>query len=321
MSCVPVGPDWSRAAGTRPQDSRDDGRKLKLKTLTYETLARLPIIEYYEAAFRKATGVTLKLVPARLPGAPVVFGAGENPFCALAGGCAACRQAEAHVLQRTARKRSPQQVHCFAGLTVVAVPVMVGDEQVATLLSGQVFRREPTERDFSMVIKMLGNHADSDWEKKLRKAYFETPVVTAERFRAIADLVNVFAQYVADYAGRSALASAAAEPTAVAAAKEFVQSHLEEPVSLGQVAQHVHVSPFYFCKLFKKVTGMTLTEYVSRVRVEKAKSLLADPSLRISEVVYAAGFGSIPRFNSVFKQHVGMPPTQYRASLRVPVAS
>jgi AraC-like DNA-binding protein len=82
------------------------------------------------------------------------------------------------------------------------------------------------------------------------------------------------------------------------------------------VAHRVHVSPFYFCKLFHKTTGMTFTEYVARVRVEKAKSLLVDPSARISEVVYASGFGSIPRFNNVFKRYVGMPPTQYRQSLK-----
>jgi AraC-like DNA-binding protein len=44
--------------------------------------------------------------------------------------------------------------------------------------------------------------------------------------------------------------------------------------------------------------------------------LLVDPSLRVSEIVYAAGFGSIPRFNSVFKRYVGVPPTEYRAGLR-----
>jgi transcriptional regulator GlxA family with amidase domain len=67
--------------------------------------------------------------------------------------------------------------------------------------------------------------------------------------------------------------------------------------------------------MFKKATGMTLTEYVALVRVEKAKALLVDVSMRISEVVFAAGFGSIPRFNSVFKRHVGMSPTEYRGAL------
>ena len=60
---------------------------------------------------------------------------------------------------------------------------------------------------------------------------------------------------------------------------------------------------------------MTLTEYVARVRVDKAKALLVNSSARVTEVVYAAGFGSIPRFNSVFKRCVGMPPTEYRETL------
>jgi AraC-like DNA-binding protein len=208
------------------------------------------------------------------------------------------------------------QVNCIAGLTDVAVPVDIGGRHVATLLSGQVFRREPTERDFRMIVTLVGDRQNEDWEKKARRAYFETPVVTADRFQAIVELLKVFAHYLADYASRQALASVKEEPSPVAHAKQFVQAHLEETITLAQVVQHVHLSRFYFCKLFKRATGMTLTEYVARVRVEKAKTLLVDPSLRISEVVYAAGFGSIPRFNSVFKRFVGMPPTDYRASLR-----
>ena len=84
----------------------------------------------------------------------------------------------------------------------------------------------------------------------------------------------MFAQYLADFASRQAIACSEAEPEAVASAKQFVQSHAEEPIKLEQVVQHVNVSRFYFCKLFKKATGMTLTEYVARVRVEKAKTLL-----------------------------------------------
>jgi AraC-like DNA-binding protein len=296
-----------------------------MKQVAFDDLANLPVVKYYETAFRKATGVSLKVVPPEDPEKRRPFEPPFNPFCALVsrtpGGCEACSQEEGRVQRSAARKLTPQQIHCFAGLTIVAVPVAIGGRHVATLLSGQVLRREPTQRDFTMVVKMLGGGLNADWEKKTRRAYFETPVVTAERFQAIIALLNVFAQYLADFASRCAIASSREEPTAVASAKEFVQSHVEESVTLAQVAQHVHVSPFYFCKLFKKATGMTLTEYVARVRVEKAKTLLVDRSLRISEVVYAAGFGSIPRFNSVFKRYVGMPPTQYRAALRAPLAT
>ena len=288
--------------------------------VAFEDLERLPVVKYYEAAFRKATGVSLKVVPPGENCPRRLFGPEENAFCSLAAltptGCAACLETEARARTAAARRRVWQQLHCYAGLTVVAVPVLTGGQHLATVLSGQVFRREPTQRDFAMVVKMLGAGVNGDWEKKARKAYFETPVVTADRFQAIIQLLNVFAQYLAELGSRQAIACSEADPEAVASAKQFVQSHAEEPIKLEEVVRHVNVSRFYFCKLFKKATGMTLTEYVARVRVEKAKKLLVDPSLRISEVVYAAGFGSIPQFNSVFKHYVGMPPTEYRAGLR-----
>jgi AraC-like DNA-binding protein len=291
-----------------------------VKQVTFDDLARLPVLGFYEAAFRKATGVSLRIVPPDEPKHRLSLGSSENPFCVLVNstptGCDACLETQRRAQRGAAKKRGPQQVSCFAGLTDVAVPMLLDGRHVGTLMSGQVFRREPTERDFTMVVQMLKNGQGADWERKVRKAYFATPVVTADRFQAIIQLLTMFAQYLAEYTSRHVIAASNDEPTAVANAKRFVQEHVEEPITLEKVVKHVNVSRFYFCKLFKKATGMTLTEYVSRVRVEKAKSLLVDPSMRISEVVFAAGFGSIPRFNSVFKRYVGMPPTEYRTTLR-----
>jgi AraC-like DNA-binding protein len=286
----------------------------------FERLARLPIVPYYETAFRQATGVSLKLVPPESVSPQHSLGHSESAFCVLAtslpAGCAACLEAEQCALGAAARKLSLQQLHCYAGLTVVAVPVIICGSHVATMLSGRIFRREPTERDFLMVVKMLGGGPGAEWVRRARRAYFDTPVLSTERFQAVLQLLKVFAQYLAEVAGRHALAWSEAEPAAVSNAKRFVQAHVDDSITLSQVIEHVHVSRFYFCKLFKKATGMTLTEYVAQARVEKAKELLLDSSLRVSEVVFAAGFGSVARFNSVFKRHVGMAPTEFRASSR-----
>jgi len=126
----------------------------------------------------------------------------------------------------------------------------------------------------------------------------------------------VFAQYLADFVDHHRVDQSEGEPAPVAIAKAFVQTNVGEEITLGQVVSRAGVSRFYFCKLFKRSTGMTLTQYVTHVRMERVKTLLVDPSLRISEIVYAAGFGSIPRFNSAFKQHFGIPPTAYRAAIR-----
>jgi AraC-like DNA-binding protein/ligand-binding sensor protein len=291
-----------------------------MKPLAFEDLARLPVTQFYQAAFRKATGVAVKIVPPEGELQGHTCGPAENPFCGVMASapasCAACYEIEACVQRKVAQRGFKQQIHCYAGLTLIAAPVRIGGRHVATLLSGQVFRREPTERDFQMIMRQFGDHSSPDWVRKAHKTYFETPVLTAERFQAATQLLDVFAQYLADAAGRQAVASSESEPKVVGAAKRFVLAHAEEAITLDQVVSQVHVSRFYFCKLFKRATGMTLTEYIARVRIEKAKELLGDPSRRISEVVFASGFGSIPHFNSVFKQHVGMAPTDYRASLR-----
>jgi AraC-like DNA-binding protein/ligand-binding sensor protein len=294
-----------------------------LNEVTYDDIARLPVLRFYEEAFSKATGVALKVVPPSEPKQRQSFGVCENGFCALAtgtaAGCTACLESQVRAYKIVARQTGPQQINCFAGLTDVAVPVLHHGRHLATLMSGQVFRREPTQRDFAMILKFLATGQNREWEIKLRKSYFDTPVVNAERFEAIIQMLTVFAQYLADFASRQAIAPSSSEPAAVANAKKYIQAHVEESITLEQVVAHVGVSRFYFCKLFKRATGMTLTEYVTRVRLERAKTLLVDPALRISEIVYAVGFGSIPRFNSVFKRYVGMPPTDYRATLRSPL--
>jgi AraC-like DNA-binding protein len=98
-------------------------------------------------------------------------------------------------------------------------------------------------------------------------------------------------------------------------AKEYINAHQTEDLTLSQVAKAVNTSTFYFCKVFKKTTGINFTDYVSRIRIEKAKNLALNPNLRISEIAFEVGFQSLTHFNRVFKKVTGLSPTQYRAQL------
>ena len=77
----------------------------------------------------------------------------------------------------------------------------------------------------------------------------------------------------------------------------------------------MNTSTFYFCKLFKKATGLTFTDYLSRLRIEKAKNLLLNPNLRISEVAYEVGFQSLTHFNRMFRKLTGQSPSAWRETL------
>ena len=103
-----------------------------------------------------------------------------------------------------------------------------------------------------------------------------------------------------------------AEPPLVRRARAYIVGHQADPIDLNNVAKAMHVSTFYFCKTFKKATGLTFTEYLGRVRIEKAKTLLLNLHLRISEIAYEVGFQSLTHFNRVFRQITGEAPTAFR---------
>jgi AraC-like DNA-binding protein len=97
-------------------------------------------------------------------------------------------------------------------------------------------------------------------------------------------------------------------------ARAYIVGHQADPIDLGDVAKAMHVSTFYFCKMFKKATGLTFTEYLGRVRIERAKTQLLNPNRRVSEIAYDVGFQSLTHFNRVFRQVAGQSPTKFRLS-------
>jgi AraC-like DNA-binding protein len=83
-------------------------------------------------------------------------------------------------------------------------------------------------------------------------------------------------------------------------------------LTLSEVAKAVNMSAFYFCKMFRQATGLTFTDYLARIRVEKVKHMLLNPHKRVSEVAFAAGFQSLSQFNRVFRKVAGEAPSSYR---------
>ena len=153
-------------------------------------------------------------------------------------------------------------------------------------------------------------------QNALREAYFETRVVSREFHAAAIKLLRIFAEHLAILSNQIVIQRDCAEPPMITKAKEFIREHYAEDLSLSQVAQFANASPFHFCKLFKRATGLTFTKFLSRVRIESCKKLLVNPQLRVSEVAYEAGFQSLTHFNRVFHKLLGQSPTEYRLKVQ-----
>lgn len=96
----------------------------------------------------------------------------------------------------------------------------------------------------------------------------------------------------------------------------LVAERCREPISVGEIAGLLGLHPNYLMRLFRRVSGMTLLEYIAQQRVAYAQRLLATTSLKIIDVALASGFGSVCRFHTVFARLCGTTPRHYRARLR-----
>jgi AraC-like DNA-binding protein len=271
----------------------------------------------YVRAFGDMTGLPLALQPVETWQLPHHGSRNENPFCALISrashACAACLQTQERLCAKAIRE--PQTVMCPAGLCDTAVPVRLSARLIGYLQSGQFFRKRPTTKEFEKTARLVAKWGLNVDRNKLKRVYFSTKVISAGQQKSAFKLLTIFAQHLAMLSNQVFIEQENAELPAIKRAREYIREHHSEKLSLGEIARAVNMSTFYFCKTFKKVTGINFTNYLSRVRIEKSKNLLLNPNLRVSEIAFEVGFQSLTHFNRVFKNILGQSPTSYRAQL------
>jgi len=285
-----------------------------------EQLSQSQIYQDYERAFSRATGLPLTFRPPEVWQFAHQGKKYQNPFCTLMAdqsrSCAGCLQ-----VQQAATESADgnfKTVVCFAGLCDTAVPVRLGGETVGFLHTGQVMLKPPTRAQFARTTKQLlawGLKVDL---KRLEEVYFHSRVLTPKQYDATLRLLATFAQHLSLIGNQLLVQQANTEPPVIRQARQFILQHQADELSLSKVAKAVNTSTFYFCKMFKRATGLHFTQYLARVRIEKAKNLLLNPNLRVSEIAYEVGFQSLTHFNRVFKKVTGLSPTYYRKQLPKP---
>ncbi|MDI9419099.1 MAG: AraC family transcriptional regulator [Firmicutes bacterium] len=93
---------------------------------------------------------------------------------------------------------------------------------------------------------------------------------------------------------------------------QYIRKHYQEKLSLAKIAEQFYISPYYLSRMFKQVTGLTLTEYLNNTRIKAAQQLLLTTHMPISEISEQAGYESHTHFSRVFKQFTNLSPMQYR---------
>lgn len=96
---------------------------------------------------------------------------------------------------------------------------------------------------------------------------------------------------------------------------KYVVVHVDEKLSLDEVSKGVYLNPSYISHIFKKITNMSFVNFITEVKIDRAKVLLRDKNIRINEVAYTLSFANQEYFTKIFKKKVGVTPVEYQQML------
>jgi AraC-like DNA-binding protein len=202
-------------------------------------------------------------------------------------------------------------------VTVLTAPVEIGGHLAGYVSLDGVRISNGEFATFDDVARQMLEDGATAAEVRAAQAKFsKVQPVTRERCDGLATMLILFAAQLGEFGEKLFLQTVDTDPDAVRKGKQFILDHLTEPLGLDDVSQHAGVSPFHFCKVFKRTTGLTFTEFVNRARVEHAKRLLLKPQARITEVAYDVGFQSLSQFNRSFRRVTDKSPTEFRSGLK-----
>lgn len=300
-------------AGTNPA-RRDEFSNKEL----IDRLRRSRLFRTYERVFTRATGLALALRPVEYWQLAHHGKKHENPFCALLaehpGSLAVCLDAHEKMVRGTGAQ--PHTITCPFGLSETAVPLKLGRETIGYLRIGQVLRRAPSRSDV-VKVKATLEECGVEWTPEISKAWEHNPLIPADKYAATIRLLAFFADQLSALSNELLTERRGEEPLLVSRAREHIEKHKKDELSLASVAAAAGASVFHFCKVFHKSTGLKFTDYVARVRAEDARSQLLNPNRRISEIAFDVGFQSLTQFNRTFKRVFGVSPSEFRASKNV----
>lgn len=132
--------------------------------------------------------------------------------------------------------------------------------------------------------------------------------------RALVEELLIFILRGEASAGSEFPAEQGAKHRKVSEVADYICANFAEITSLDSLSDRFYISKYYLCRIFKEVTGMTITQYINANRLKRAEKLLRESSDSVIQIAAFSGFGNVTYFDRVFRESLGVSPSQYRKS-------
>lgn len=178
------------------------------------------------------------------------------------------------------------------------------------------------EKDMSVRLKTLEFVLFAEHEAYLsggmtyhfsEREYYLPMVVNAEKN---SELKSWFVTHFGEACRNMRSRKAEHENQVAARAQEYIQENFSRDLSLDEVSRRLDISPYYFSKLFKEETGSNFVEYVTALRIGKAKEMLRQGNRSVKETCASVGYSDPNYFSRIFKKNTGVTPTEYKENAR-----
>lgn len=215
-----------------------------------------------------------------------------------------------HSAIASAKLKQSHVFKCPYGILELVVPVFIDGEYVMAVCGGEV-STDATRIDHIYKQEEIPPH--------LTESYTKLKILEKEKYEAAISLVELMVQNISDVDIIINLENKNLTPLhdeRIFPAIEYIQNHYHEKISVSKLAELCCISKTYFSKLFSRIKKQSLTEYITKYRIEKAKELLIHTYFTIQHISELVGFYDHPYFHRSFKKITGKTPNEFRITIR-----
>jgi AraC-like DNA-binding protein len=292
------------------------------RTITEQAFAKLGkerLLHEYSDVLRGLLGIIIDF--ASPDGGMLKLSVGENfnPYCQYirqsASGNAACSQCDIKYAKDAELSRRELCYTCHAGLTDIMVPLFDrSGSYIGSVTAGQFHLNDNEELSRSQVEEIAGRfdlNAD-----KLYQAYRQSPHLSKTQMDALLGFLNIIGRHLRSTHDNILMMEKLNTPEKIESVKKYLEDNFMKKLSINQVAKHFFISSGHLAHIFKKEMNVSFGNYLTFLRITKAREMLTDTSLSVSEISFLCGFGSISQFNRAFRKHLNCSPGEYRTENR-----
>lgn len=289
-----------------------------IRKALYEKLRDLPELLEFQRDFELLSGMKLAFVDE--------LGLGDDLRCeqfamcaamnASAEGRAMCARARHALLAKTVDDSSC--MHCDAGLCEAAIPLTISGIKAGYFIFGGTAPQAPNQQMIQKARHLLNKNGIVVDDRNLETWLSQTPVMPLETMEAFRRIAVLAAKQIALKVTDQLADPEVAMPPPVMKACGYIRARaVAGDINLAEVARHCCVSEGHLSRIFHHATGLTFREYLTQVRIERAKSLLISSGKSVTEIAYESGFQSLSQFHRVFRKIHGTSPGGMRSKRTV----